>query len=106
VILPFCSWQLKGFEFIRGVHFDPEPFDLERDLITPTYKKKRPQLLKYYQVAHPIILSNLIDVYVPITIKKFFLMRSLFIFLIFFFLLTIEDLCCETTELMSLLHRK
>jgi long-chain acyl-CoA synthetase len=23
---------------------------MERDLITPTYKKKRPQLLKYYQV--------------------------------------------------------
>ncbi|PON45222.1 2,3-dihydroxybenzoate-AMP ligase [Parasponia andersonii] len=44
-----CSLQLKGFEVIRAVHLDPEPFDMERDLITPTYKKKRPQLLKYYQ---------------------------------------------------------
>ncbi|KAG2677053.1 hypothetical protein I3843_12G082900 [Carya illinoinensis] len=43
--------KLKGFEFIRAVHLDPEPFDIERDLITPTYKKKRPQLLKYYQNA-------------------------------------------------------
>lgn len=43
--------QLKGFEFIKAVHLDPEPFDIERDLLTPTYKKKRPQLLKYYQVA-------------------------------------------------------
>ncbi|WVZ09296.1 hypothetical protein V8G54_013826, partial [Vigna mungo] len=42
--------KLKGFEFIKGVHLDPIPFDMERDLITPTYKKKRPQLLKFYQV--------------------------------------------------------
>ncbi|XP_051151221.1 long chain acyl-CoA synthetase 4-like [Andrographis paniculata] len=41
--------KLKGFEFIKGVHLDPVPFDMERDLITPTFKKKRPQLLKYYQ---------------------------------------------------------
>ncbi|KAK0586908.1 hypothetical protein LWI29_014256 [Acer saccharum] len=41
--------KLKGFELIKAVHLDPEPFDMERDLITPTYKKKRPQLLKYYQ---------------------------------------------------------
>ncbi|KAJ7952141.1 Long chain acyl-CoA synthetase [Quillaja saponaria] len=45
--------KLKGFEFIRAVHLDPVPFDMERDLITPTYKKKRPQLLKYYQVLIP-----------------------------------------------------
>ncbi|XP_039808750.1 long chain acyl-CoA synthetase 4-like isoform X2 [Panicum virgatum] len=41
--------KLKGFEFIKDVHLEPVPFDMERDLITPTYKKKRPQLLKYYQ---------------------------------------------------------
>lgn len=41
--------KLKGFEFVKAVHLDPVPFDMERDLITPTYKKKRPQLLKYYQ---------------------------------------------------------
>lgn len=41
--------KLKGFEMIRGIHLDPVPFDLERDLLTPTFKKKRPQLLKYYQ---------------------------------------------------------
>ena len=50
----FCvlARQLKGFELIRAVHLDPVPFDMDRDLITPTYKKKRPQLLKYYQVRH------------------------------------------------------
>ncbi|CAK9163063.1 unnamed protein product [Ilex paraguariensis] len=41
--------KLKGFEFIKAVHIDPVPFDMDRDLLTPTYKKKRPQLLKYYQ---------------------------------------------------------
>ncbi|XP_022721382.1 long chain acyl-CoA synthetase 4-like isoform X1 [Durio zibethinus] len=41
--------KLKGFEFIKAVHLDPVAFDMERDLLTPTYKKKRPQLLKYYQ---------------------------------------------------------
>ncbi|CAL5354022.1 unnamed protein product [Camellia sinensis] len=41
--------KLNGFEFIKAVHLDPEPFDMERDLLTPTFKKKRPQLLKYYQ---------------------------------------------------------
>ncbi|KAI3707108.1 hypothetical protein L6452_25333 [Arctium lappa] len=41
--------KLKGFEFIKAVHLDPVPFDIDRDLVTPTMKKKRPQLLKYYQ---------------------------------------------------------
>ncbi|XP_058100401.1 long chain acyl-CoA synthetase 4-like [Magnolia sinica] len=43
------SKKLKGFEFVKAIHLDPVPFDMERDLLTPTYKKKRPQLLKYYQ---------------------------------------------------------
>ncbi|KAJ8768495.1 hypothetical protein K2173_022587 [Erythroxylum novogranatense] len=41
--------KLKGFEFVKAVHLDPVPFDIERDLLTPTYKKKRPQFLKHYQ---------------------------------------------------------
>lgn len=43
--------KLKGFEMIKAIHLDPVPFDVERGLITPTYKKKRPQLLKHYQAA-------------------------------------------------------
>ncbi|KAK7278157.1 hypothetical protein RJT34_23182 [Clitoria ternatea] len=42
--------QLKGFEHVRGVILDPHPFDMERDLVTATLKKKRNKLLKYYQV--------------------------------------------------------
>jgi long-chain acyl-CoA synthetase len=43
------SAGVKGFEYIRGVHLEAQPFDVERDLTTPTFKLKRPQLLKYYQ---------------------------------------------------------
>ncbi|XP_023728302.1 long chain acyl-CoA synthetase 4 [Lactuca sativa] len=41
--------KLKGFEFVKAVHLDPVPFDMDRDLLTPTFKKKRAQFLKYYQ---------------------------------------------------------
>ncbi|CAI0446855.1 unnamed protein product [Linum tenue] len=41
--------QLKGFEMLKGVHLEPVPFGIERDLVTPTFKLKRPQLLKYYK---------------------------------------------------------
>ncbi|KAD4178411.1 hypothetical protein R6Q59_022005 [Mikania micrantha] len=41
--------KLKGFEFVKAVYLDPVPFDMDRDLLTPTFKKKRPQMLKYYQ---------------------------------------------------------
>ncbi|KAK1419153.1 hypothetical protein QVD17_28312 [Tagetes erecta] len=41
--------KLKSYELVKAVHLDPVPFDMERDLLTPTFKKKRPQMLKYYQ---------------------------------------------------------
>jgi long-chain acyl-CoA synthetase len=30
---------------------DPKPFDIERDLVTATMKKRRNSMLKYYQVG-------------------------------------------------------
>ncbi|GLT64906.1 hypothetical protein SLA2020_373690 [Shorea laevis] len=41
--------KLKGFEFIKGVILEPLPFDMERDLVTATMKKKRNNLLKCYK---------------------------------------------------------
>ncbi|XP_072961506.1 long chain acyl-CoA synthetase 1-like [Typha angustifolia] len=41
--------KLRGFESIKGIVVDPLPFDIERDLVTPTMKKKRVQMLKQYQ---------------------------------------------------------
>ncbi|XP_052170088.1 long chain acyl-CoA synthetase 4-like [Diospyros lotus] len=50
--------KLKGFEFVKAVHLEPVPFDMDRDLITPTYKKKRPQLLKYYQSVIDVMYKS------------------------------------------------
>lgn len=41
--------QLRGFEQLKAIYLEPSPFDIERDLVTPTFKLKRPQLLKYYK---------------------------------------------------------
>lgn len=43
-------YQLKGFEQIKDVVLDPYPFDMERELVTATMKKRRNDMLKYYQV--------------------------------------------------------
>ncbi|KAK1358749.1 Long-chain-fatty-acid--CoA ligase [Heracleum sosnowskyi] len=41
--------KLRGFEMLRAVHLEPTPFTIEQDLITPTFKLRRPQLLKQYK---------------------------------------------------------
>ncbi|KAF7804949.1 long chain acyl-CoA synthetase 1 [Senna tora] len=41
--------KLKGFERVKGLTLDPLPFDMERNLVTATLKKRRTNLLKYYQ---------------------------------------------------------
>ncbi|KAL8244818.1 hypothetical protein R6Q59_011076 [Mikania micrantha] len=51
--------KLKGFELVKAVELDPVPFDIDRDLLTPTMKKKRPQLLKYYQSKIDDMYKNL-----------------------------------------------
>ncbi|TMW67703.1 hypothetical protein Poli38472_011323 [Pythium oligandrum] len=41
--------QLRGFEFVKKLHFHPDPFSVDAGLITPTFKLKRPQLKAYFQ---------------------------------------------------------
>ncbi|GAB2298461.1 Long-chain-fatty-acid--CoA ligase 2 (Long-chain acyl-CoA synthetase 2) (Fatty acid activator 2) [Dionaea muscipula] len=41
--------KLRGFELIKGVILDPQPFELQADLLTPTMKKRRDRMLKRYQ---------------------------------------------------------
>ncbi|KAE9611870.1 putative long-chain-fatty-acid--CoA ligase [Lupinus albus] len=42
--------KLRGFEHIKGIILDSQEFDMERGLVTATLKKKRNNMLKYYQV--------------------------------------------------------
>ncbi|XP_054799677.1 long chain acyl-CoA synthetase 1-like isoform X2 [Prosopis cineraria] len=51
--------KLKGFEHIRGLILDPRPFDMERDLVTTTMKRRRSNLLKYYQVEIDEVYQSL-----------------------------------------------
>ncbi|KAI9082687.1 hypothetical protein K1719_035556 [Acacia pycnantha] len=51
--------KLKGFEHIKGVILEPRPFDMERDLVTATMKKRRNNLLKYYQVEIDEVYQSL-----------------------------------------------
>ncbi|KAL3507916.1 hypothetical protein ACH5RR_033298 [Cinchona calisaya] len=43
--------QLRGFEFAKAVTLVLEPFTLENDLLTPTFKIKRPQAKAYFAKA-------------------------------------------------------
>ncbi|KAG7389581.1 Long chain acyl-CoA synthetase 7 peroxisomal [Phytophthora boehmeriae] len=40
--------QLRGFERVKNVHFHSKAFSSDDDLVTPTFKLKRPQLKKYF----------------------------------------------------------
>ena len=40
---------LHGFETPKAIFLEANPFTVENDLITPTFKLKRPQLREYYQ---------------------------------------------------------
>ncbi|KAJ6940788.1 hypothetical protein NC651_006806 [Populus alba x Populus x berolinensis] len=42
--------KLKGFEHIKGVILESCPFDIEKDLVTATLKKKRNKLVSHYRV--------------------------------------------------------
>ena len=44
-----ASAKLQGFETVKAFYIDPEPFSVENDLLTPTFKLKRPQAVKKYK---------------------------------------------------------
>lgn len=51
--------KLKGFQQIKRVILEPRAFDMERDLVTATLKKRRNNMLKYYQAEIDDLYSGL-----------------------------------------------
>lgn len=45
---PALPRPAQGFELPKAVYVEGEAFSVERNLLTPTYKLRRPQLLKRY----------------------------------------------------------
>ncbi|KAJ1964490.1 medium-chain fatty acid-CoA ligase faa2, partial [Dipsacomyces acuminosporus] len=41
--------DLKGYEIPKNIHLESEPFSVENDILTPTFKIKRPFAKKHYQ---------------------------------------------------------
>jgi long-chain acyl-CoA synthetase len=39
---------LKGFELVRQIHLCAAPFAVDNELLTPTFKNKRPALRKHF----------------------------------------------------------
>lgn len=53
--------KLKGFEIVKAVHLVATPFSVENDLLTPTFKFKRPQLQKRFQKEIDAMYATLKD---------------------------------------------
>ena len=51
--------KLKGFEIAKAVHLTHEPFSVDNDLLTPTFKMKRPQLLKHFKAEVDAMYASL-----------------------------------------------
>ncbi|KAG6533778.1 hypothetical protein ZIOFF_007653 [Zingiber officinale] len=60
--------QLRGFEFVKAVTLVVEPFSLENDLLTPTFKAsiKRPQAKAYFAKAIADMYAELVSHQKPI----------------------------------------
>ncbi|KAG9407027.1 Long chain acyl-CoA synthetase 7 peroxisomal [Aphanomyces cochlioides] len=50
--------RLLGFERVKDIHLHPEAFSADKDMITPTFKLKRPQLKAYFQGEIAVMYAN------------------------------------------------
>jgi len=51
--------DLKGFEYVKAVHVDPNPFSVENGMMTPTFKLKRNIAKDYYLPQIEALYSQL-----------------------------------------------
>ncbi|KAG0190758.1 hypothetical protein DFQ28_001605 [Apophysomyces sp. BC1034] len=56
---------LRGFELPRAIMLDPEPFTIQNDLLTPTFKIKRQQAKKHYEREIKQLYDELAESSVP-----------------------------------------
>jgi long-chain acyl-CoA synthetase len=52
----FCS---DWFVCVQAIHLEAEPFSPENDLLTPTFKPKRPQLKNRYEAEISALYKEL-----------------------------------------------
>lgn len=45
----FAARCLQGFEMVKAIYLEGELFSVDNDLLTPTFKLRRPQLQAKYQ---------------------------------------------------------
>jgi long-chain acyl-CoA synthetase len=50
---------LLGFEYVKAVYLEPNAFTVESELLTPTFKLKRPQLKDFYKAKIAELYSSL-----------------------------------------------
>jgi long-chain acyl-CoA synthetase len=53
------SGKLKGFEQVKALHTDCVQFSVDNDLMTPTFKLKRPQLQQHYQAQLDLMYQTI-----------------------------------------------
>ncbi|KAF3902003.1 S-dihydroxybenzoyltransferase [Arthrobotrys entomopaga] len=58
--------KLAGFERIRHIHLDVEPFSVDNELLTPTLKLKRPQTAKKFRSEIDALYAEVLKEAAPI----------------------------------------
>lgn len=53
--------KLKGFEIARAIHLESEPWTVENEFVTPTFKLKRPQLKEHYKPVIDKLYERLVE---------------------------------------------
>ncbi|KAI8900615.1 hypothetical protein BC833DRAFT_513482, partial [Globomyces pollinis-pini] len=57
--------KVRGFEFLKAIHLEPEMFSTESGLLTPTMKMKRPEAVSKYRSILDGLYKELDDKRVP-----------------------------------------